>query len=84
MIFLRIGFLEFLLCVHVIGAAVLFRRLFPRESPWLCFLLPILILLSALNFIEHFVALPNLGWLLPITLGGPSGRFSSPASRGRA
>jgi len=70
MIFLRIGFLEFLLCVHVIGAAVLFRRLFPRESPWLCFLLPILILLSALNFIEHFVALPNLGWLLPITLGG--------------
>lgn len=70
MLLLRAVFLEFLLCAHVIGAAVLFRRLFPRESPWLCFLVPILALLSALNFIEHFIALPNLGWLLPITLGG--------------
>jgi len=70
MLLLRVAFLEFALCAHVIGAAILFRRWFPRESPWLCFLLPILILLSALNFIEHFIALPNLGWLLPITLGG--------------
>src|SRR5476651_1695036 len=70
MLLLRAVFLGLLLCAHVVGAAVLFRRLFPRESPWLCFLVPILALLSALNFIEHFVALPNLGWLLPFTLGG--------------
>jgi hypothetical protein len=70
MLLLRAVFLELLLCVHVIGAAVLFRRLFPKESPWLCFLVPILGLLATLNFIEHYIALPNLGWLLPITLGG--------------
>jgi hypothetical protein len=70
MLFLRAVFLELLLCVHVVGAAVLFRRLFPRESPWICFLVPILGLLICLNFIEHFVPLPNLGWLLPLTLGG--------------
>jgi len=67
---LRVVFLEFLLCFHVIGAAVLFRRLFPRESPWFGFVVPILIFLSIFNFIEHFIALPNLGWLLPFTLGG--------------
>ena len=70
MILLRVAFLELVLCLHVIGAAVLFRRLFPRESPWIAFTVPILGLLSLLNFIEHFVALPNLGWLLPLTLGG--------------
>jgi hypothetical protein len=67
---LRVAFFEFLICVHVIGAAVLFRRFFPRESPWFCFLVPTLGLLCALNFFEHFIALSNLGWLLPITLGG--------------
>jgi hypothetical protein len=70
MVLLRAAFLEFLVCAHFIGAAVLFRRLFPRESPWLCFLLPVLIVLSTLNFIEHYVALSDLGWLLPLTLGG--------------
>ena len=58
------------LCIHVMGAAMLFRRLYPRESPWFCFLVPILGLLITLNFIEHFIALSNLGWLLPLTLGG--------------
>jgi hypothetical protein len=67
---LRVAFLEFLICVHVIGAAVLFRRFFPRESPWLGFVIPVMALLMALNFFEHFVALSNLGWLLPLTLGG--------------
>jgi hypothetical protein len=67
---LRSGFFEFLICIHVIGAAVLFRRLFPRESPWFGFFIPILAVMSALNFLEHFVALPVLGWLLPFTLGG--------------
>ena len=70
MLILRVFFLGFLVCAHVIGAAVLFRRLCPRESPWLGFVVPILGLLATLNFIEHFVALPNFGWLLPITLGG--------------
>jgi hypothetical protein len=70
MLVLRAALLEWLLIVHVIGAAVLFRRFFPRESPWFGFLVPILALLSVLNFIEHYIALPNLGWLLPLTLGG--------------
>jgi hypothetical protein len=70
MLLLRAAFLELLLCLHVIGAAVLFRRLFPRESPWLGFLVPVMALLAALNFIEHFIALPNLGWLLPVTVAG--------------
>jgi hypothetical protein len=72
MLLLRAGLLELLVCFHVIGGAVLFRRLFPRESPWLAFILPTLIVMSALNFIEHFIALPNLGWLLPFTLVGLS------------
>ena len=70
MLFLRAILLELLVCFHVIGAAVLFRRFFPRESPWLAFIVPILIVMTMLNFIEHFIALPNLGWLLPFTLGG--------------
>jgi hypothetical protein len=70
MLIIRVAFLELLVCFHLIGAAVLFRRFFPRESPWLGFILPTLILLTGLNFIEHFIALPNLGWLLPLTFGG--------------
>jgi hypothetical protein len=70
MLLLRAVFLDLLLSFHVIGAAVLFRRFFPRENPWLAFLVPTLGLVMALNFVEHFVALPTLGWLLPLTLGG--------------
>src|SRR5476649_1036661 len=70
MLLLRAALLELLVCFHVLGGAVLFRRLFPRESPWLAFILPTLIVMTVLNFIEHFIALPNLGWLLPFTLGG--------------
>ena len=70
MLLLRAVLLELLVCFHVVGGAVLFRRFFPRESPWLAFIVPIFFVLAALNFIEHFVALPNLGWLLPLTLGG--------------
>lgn len=70
MLLLRTVFLAFLLCLHVIGAAVLFRRFFPRESPWLGFVVPIVAVVAALNFFEHFIALPNLGWLLPFTFGG--------------
>jgi hypothetical protein len=70
MLFLRAALLEFLICFHVVGGAVLFRRLFPRESPWLAFILPVLIIMTVLNFVEHFLPLPNLGWLLPLTMGG--------------
>jgi len=63
-------FLWLILSFHVVGGAVLFRRYFPRESPWFGFLLPSLALPMLLNFIEHFLALPSLLWLLPITLTG--------------
>lgn len=62
--------MELLVCFHVVGAAVLFRRLFPRESPWLAFILPTLAVMALCNFIEHFVPLTGLAWLLPLTLGG--------------
>ena len=70
MLLLRAAILELLVCFHVMGAAVLFRRFFPRESPWLAFIVPILIVMSGFNFLEHFIALPSLGWLLPFTLAG--------------
>jgi hypothetical protein len=70
MLLLRAAFLGFLLCFHVIGAAVLFRRLFPRESPWLCFIIPPLALVVVLNFFEHYFSMPNFGWFLPLTVGG--------------
>ena len=63
MLLLRAVLLELLVCFHVIGGAVLFRRLFPRESPWLAFILPTLVVMCLFNFIEHFIALPNLAWL---------------------
>ena len=70
MLLLRALLLEGLISFHIIGAALLFRRLFPRENPWLALLLPPLFLVIVLNFVEHFVALPNLGWLLPILMAG--------------
>jgi hypothetical protein len=70
MLLLRAAYLEFLVCFHVIGAAVLFRRFFPRESPWLGFFVPVLAVMFAFNFAEHYLAMPNLGWLLPVTLVG--------------
>lgn len=53
---------------HVVGGATLFRRAFPVESPWLGFILPSLAVVLALNFIEHFVALPVLWPLLTLTV----------------
>ena len=70
MILLRAALLELLVCYHVIGGAVFFRRLFPRESAWLAFIIPTLIVMFVFNFVEHFIALPSLGWLLPATLIG--------------
>jgi len=70
MLFLRVVLLELLVCFYVIGGAVVFRRLFPRESTWLAFILPTLIVMAGFNFLEHFIAMPNLVWLLPITFIG--------------
>ena len=70
MLFLRAALLELLVCFYVIGGAVVFRRLFPRESPWLAFILPTLIVMVGFNFLEHFIAMPNLVWLLPFTFVG--------------
>ena len=70
MLLLRAALLEFLVCYHVVGGAVLFRRLFPRESAWLAFIVPTLMVMFVFNFIEHFIALPVLGWLLPFTIVG--------------
>jgi len=70
MVLLRAALLELLVCSHVIGGAVIFRRLFPRESAWLAFIVPTLVVMFVFNFVEHFIALPSLGWLLPVTLIG--------------
>ena len=70
MAIIRVAFLEALILIHIIGAAALFRRYFPRESPWFGFVVPIVVITAALNFIEHFFALPQLGWLLPFTFAG--------------
>lgn len=78
MLLLRVVFFELLICLHVIGAAALFRRFFPRESPWFGFIVPIFLPIAALNFIEHFIALPDLGWLLPLTTAGMIWALASP------
>jgi len=70
MLLLRAALLEILVCFHVIGGAVVFRRIFPRESPWLAFIIPIFVVMCVFNFTEHFIAMPDLGWLLPFTIGG--------------
>ena len=70
MLLLRVALLAGLICLHVVGGAVVFRRLFPRESPWWGFFMPILALVALLDFIEHGVALPQLFWLLPFSTVG--------------
>ena len=70
MLFLRAALLEFLVLFHVIGGAALFRRLFPRESAWLAFIVPTLLVMTVLNFTEHFFPITTLGWWLPFTMVG--------------
>jgi hypothetical protein len=62
-------FLWFFVSSLVIGGAFAFRWLFPRESPWFGFIVPPLGFVVLLNFIEHFVALPNLLPLTPVLVG---------------
>jgi hypothetical protein len=59
-------FLWLFMAGFAVGGAAAFQRFFPRESPWFGFMLPPLALVILLNFIEHFVALPNLLWLFPV------------------
>lgn len=53
----------------MIGGALAFHRLYPQESPWFGFIIPPLALVILINFIEHFVALPNLLLLWPVLAG---------------
>jgi hypothetical protein len=69
MLLLRALLLGGLIVFQVGGAAVLFRRFLPRESPWLAFLVPALALIILLNCIEHYIPLPWLGLLLPVLMG---------------
>ncbi|MCE0522829.1 MAG: DUF2298 domain-containing protein [Methylacidiphilales bacterium] len=62
-------FLWFFVSSLMIGGAFAFRYFFPRESPWFGFIVPPLAFVILLNFIEHFVALPNLLPLTPVLVG---------------
>ena len=69
MLLIRVFILALLVCLHVVGGAAVFRRLFPRESPWWGFFAPTVALLALLDFIEHSIALPHLFWIVPISSG---------------
>lgn len=70
MLVLQAFFLWLIVSTLLIGAAMLFHELFPKESPWLGFIVPPLALVLLMNFIEHGVAVPILVFLLPVLLGG--------------
>ena len=70
MLLLRALLLWSVVSVHVVGGAVLFRRLFGRDYDWYGFFVPMLALCLGLNFIEYFVPVPTLLWLLPFTTIG--------------
>jgi hypothetical protein len=70
MLAIHLGLLWCLVCVHIVGAACLFSRLFRRESPWFGFVLPALALVLVMNFIEHGVGFSTLRWALPVTFLG--------------
>ena len=78
MIYLRDLLIYCLVALHFIGGAALFRRLFPRESPWLGFLIPPLAIAIACNFLEHYVALTELICLFPVTAIGSAWLILSP------
>jgi len=80
---IRLCLLWSLVSLHVVGGAVLFRRFFPRESPWFGFFVPALTLVLFLNFIEHQVAVPSLKALLPVTTVGCLWLMLSPQTRWR-
>ncbi|HEX4140661.1 MAG TPA: DUF2298 domain-containing protein, partial [Candidatus Methylacidiphilales bacterium] len=83
MIYLRAIFLFCLVALHLIGGAALFRRLFPRESPWLGFIFPALAIALVCNCLEHAIALTWLPGLLPLTSLGSVWLLISPKTRWR-
>ncbi len=70
MLILQALFLWVIVSTLILGGAMVFHRLFPDESPWFGFIVPALALVITLNFVEHFVAMPVLLFLLPLMLGG--------------
>ncbi len=68
MLLIRALLLWSVISIHVVGGSVIFRHLFPKESPWFGFLVPGLTLVLLINFIEHMVAFPSLLGLLPFSL----------------
>jgi hypothetical protein len=79
----RFCLLWFLVSAHVVGGAVLFRRLFPRESPWFGFVVPALAFVLVMNFTEHIVAIPTLRPLMPFTTLGSLWLMVSPKTNWR-
>jgi hypothetical protein len=77
MLILQALFLWLIVSTLLVGGAMLFHRLFPEESPWFGFIIPPLVLVVLLNFIEHLVALPVLLFLLPLLLGATVWMFVS-------
>jgi Uncharacterized membrane protein (DUF2298) len=69
-----------LVCIHVIGTAFLFKRLFPRDSRWLAFVFPEIVFVLLCNFVEHHVALTQLRLLLPVTTAVSVGAMAWPRS----
>jgi hypothetical protein len=68
--FLQALLLWFFISGFAIGGALAFHQFFPEESPWFGFIVPPLALVILLNFLEHFVPLPNLLFLFPLLAGG--------------
>ena len=66
MLILKALLLGSIVAVHVVGAAFVFRRIFPRDSRWLAFVLPELLFVLLCNFGEHLVPLTYLRGLLPL------------------
>jgi hypothetical protein len=83
MLAIHLGLLWCLVCVHIVGAACLFSRLFRRESPWFGFVLPALALVLVMNFIEHGVGFSTLRWALPVTFLGLLWTIVSPGNNWR-
>ncbi len=67
MLLIRVVILAVLVSLHVVGGAVVFRKLFPRESAWCGLFAPTMALLVLLDFVEHGLALPHLAWILPLS-----------------
>ena len=70
MLLIRFCLLWSLVSLHIVGGAILFRRFFPRESPWFGFIVPALTFVLLLNFTEHEIAIPSFQFVIPFsTLG---------------